>query len=352
MRRGFRRWWPLIKLAVGILIIVFIGRQFVRDLRRPELELRPLHFGWLALSGGLYLIGLGFSGLYWHRLLAGLGHHPPLRASLWAYYLGHFGKHLPGKAWALILRAGLIHSHNIRLAVGVVTSIYEVLVTMAAGALLAAILFALLGTDTGSSLDLLQLLRVLWQQPDDAALSRTDAVVLALCLVAATALPLQPVLFNRLTHRFIHHATDHPQPPRFRFVWFLEGLGLTMIGWLFLGLSLAAALQGIAPGPYATLPTLGRLTAAMSFSYVAGFVVIVTPNGLGVREFFLTLLLVPELVALLGVGTVEARGIAVLSVIVLRLVWTVAELLLGAVLYWQKPRHPGINKKDEASGDR
>jgi hypothetical protein len=346
MRRGFRRWWPWIKLAIGILIVFFIGRQFVRDLQRLDLRGRPLHFGWLAFAGLVYLLGLGFSGIYWRRLLGHLGVHPPVGASLWAYYLGHFGKHIPGKAWALILRASLVHRHGVRLGMGVLTSIYEVLATMAAGALLAAILFALLGTDAGPALDPMHLLRVLWEQPEDVALSRTDAVVLALALLAVTALPLQPVLFNLLSHRIIHHPSEHPHPPRIRFPWFVEGLGWALLGWLLLGASLAATLHGIAPGPYAALPTLGRLTAALSFSYVAGFVVIVTPNGLGVREFFLTLLLTPEIVHLLDVEPSEARGIAVLAVIVLRLVWTAAELLLAGVLYWQRPRHPAINKKE------
>jgi hypothetical protein len=348
MRKGLRRWWPWLKLTIGLLIVFFIARQFLRDLwNMDRTTLLGLHFGWLALSAVLYLAGLGVYGTFWRRLLGRLGGHPPWGASLRAYYLGHFGKYIPGKAWALFLRASIIHSHGVRLALSVLTSLYEVLTTMASGALLAAVLFAFLHTATRHGLDVRYLLTVVWEQPADAELSRTEAVVLALCLVAVTALPLQPVFFNRLTRRLIHHPTEHPHPPHIRFVWFLEGLGTTALGWLLLGASLAAALQAIAPGPYATPATLGRLAAALSCSYVAGFVVLFTSNGLGVREFFLALFIAPELEQLLGIGAADARVKAVLAVIVLRLVWTMAEVMLAGCLFWMRPIVPIVHKTDK-----
>ena len=60
------------------------------------------------------------------------------------------------------------------------------------------------------------------------------------------------------------------------------------------------------------------------------------PSGLGVREFFLTLFLVPELAS----EGQAARGTAVLTVIVLRLVWTVAELGMAGVVYCLPVRPP------------
>ena len=71
-----------------------------------------------------------------------------------------------------------------------------------------------------------------------------------------------------------------------------------------------------------------RRTAALM-----GFVIILVPSGLGIREFFLTLFLVPELGPLLDEDTGQARALVVLTVLVLRLVWTSSELLLSGVLY-------------------
>ena len=63
MRGKWRRWWPAVKWGLGLAILVLIGRQFARDLQWPELFQRPLHVGWLLVSGLLYVLGLAFSAL-------------------------------------------------------------------------------------------------------------------------------------------------------------------------------------------------------------------------------------------------------------------------------------------------
>src|SRR5262249_12881880 len=145
---GPRRWWPWLKLAAGLAIVGFVGRQFYRDYQSARaaglgsVEVRP---ACLVASGALYLLGIGFSALYWPRLLGHFGPRPRLWTALRAYYLGHLGKYVPGKAWALFLRAGLVRGDGVRLGVGALTAFYEVLVTMSASVLLAAVLFALAG---------------------------------------------------------------------------------------------------------------------------------------------------------------------------------------------------------------
>src|SRR5215472_5402782 len=160
MRSKLRRAWPIIKALLWLLILFLIGRQFVRDLQRQELAQRPLHAGWLLLSGLLYVLGQGFSALYWIRLLGHLGAHPPLGAALRAYYIGQLGKYLPGKAWALFLRTSLVHNHGVGIGLAALTSFYEVLTTMAAGVLVAAVLFSGLGADVGAGINAQTLLHL------------------------------------------------------------------------------------------------------------------------------------------------------------------------------------------------
>jgi hypothetical protein len=335
MRNKLRRLWPFVKALLCLLILFMIGRQFARDLSKPELWQRPLHPGWLLLSGLLYLLGLAFSALYWDRLLGHLGTRPPVAVMLRAYYVGHLGKYLPGKAWALFLRAGLVRGHGVSLGLAALTAFYEVLTTMASGVLVAAILFALLGPDDGAGLGSGALRQLLWLEAPEGGIGRGAAVLLSLLLFVPIVLPLQPALFNRLVHRLSlrFREKDAAQLPRIRFVYLLEGLALTAVGWLLLGASLGAALCGIL-GEDPLGASAVRLPAFMGVSYVAGFVILVAPSGLGVREFFLTLFLTPELVGVQGMGPEEARGTAVLAVLVLRLVWTVAELCVAAPLYW------------------
>lgn len=324
MRSKLRRAWPIVKSLLWLLLLYVIGRQFARDLQRPELSQRPLHGGWLLLSGLLYVGGQGLSALYWRRLLGHLGVHPPLGAALRAYYIGQLGKYLPGKAWALFLRTSLVHSHGVSVGLAVLTAFYEVLTTMAAGVLVAAVLFAALGTGGGT-------------------IGAIEVVLLSLLLLGAFLVPLHPALFNRLALRltggtpFPPDQLPHTPPAQLRpirFVYLLEGLAFTAAGWLLLGASFAAALRGIvgADWPLFDVRT-ARLPAIMGLSYVIGFVVVIAPGGLGVREVMLTLLLTPELLDVPGRGSEGARATVVLIVLVLRLVWTAAELITALVCW-------------------
>jgi uncharacterized membrane protein YbhN (UPF0104 family) len=336
MRSKLRYVWPILKAFLWLVLLYLIGRQFARDLQRPELSQRPLDAGWLILSGLLYELGQGFSALYWRRLLSRLGAHPPLGAALRAYYIGQLGKYVPGKAWALFLRTSLVHKHGVGIGLAVLTAFYEVLTTMAAGVLVAAVLFALLGADAGAGLSVETLRCLLWmEQPSQGGVQRSVLVLFSALLFTAFLVPLHPGLFNRLMFR---RSGQTPVPsaqlPHIRFVYLLEGLGLAAVGWLFLGASFAAALHGIVGASWPLLDTrTARLPAIMGLSYVIGFVVIFAPGGIGVREFVLTLLLTPELVGIQDMGSEEARAVVVLAVLVLRLVWTAAELIT-AFLCW------------------
>src|SRR5439155_26520624 len=137
MRAWLRKSWPLLKALFVLAILVAIGRQFARDLGRQEIWQRSWRPGWLVLSAVLYLLGLGFSAFYWYRLLVALGQRPSFLSTVRAHYIGQMGKYLPGKAWALFLRSNLVRSPTTRVGVAVLTSFYEVFLTMLSGALLA-----------------------------------------------------------------------------------------------------------------------------------------------------------------------------------------------------------------------
>jgi uncharacterized membrane protein YbhN (UPF0104 family) len=348
MRAALRKYWPVLKAVLALAILVAVGRGFYRDLRdHPDLRHHPLEPGWLLLSGALYLLGLAFSALCWYRLMRSLDQRPPLLTALRAYYIGHMGKYLPGKAWALFLRAGLVRGPGVRVGLAGITAFYEVLVTMSCGAFLAAVFFALLLPDTDAPLDghrLASLLRL--EAPEGLALDRALAVPLAVALFLPLLVPILPPVFNRLVHHLSlpFRARDEPAP-RIAAATLGEGLLIVCAGWACYGASLWAVLQGVLPQPPPwSLLDWGRLTAIMGVGYVAGFVILFVPSGLGVREFFLTLFLL----ALLACPRESDEGRAVvLAVVVLRLVWTAAELVMIAAV-WRLPGPPVLLRKDVA----
>jgi hypothetical protein len=272
------------------------------------------------------------------------------------------GKYLPGKAWALFLRAGLVRGPRTTAGLAAVTAFYEVFVTMSAAVLTAAVLFALLlppsSTRLGSGRVRHQLGAMLeeitkgdeapmnWQRlrtdvtnsdVPGAPLDRTLALALSLGLLVPLLALILPPAFNRMAHRATLPFRDRDTPlPPLGWRALAEGLVATGLNWFCQGASVWAGLQGVLPRPPAwTGAAWGLLTAVMGVAYVAGFVILLAPSGLGVREFFLTMFLV----ALLGTSSAAEEASVLLAVLVLRLVATAAEVVTVA-LVWKLPGPP------------
>jgi len=294
------------KLILAVAIIAAVGRRFYLDLLeldRNTLTIRP---GWLILSGALYVVGLGFSSAFWYRLLHTFGQRARMFATMRAYYVGQLGKYVPGKAWALLLRSVLIRGPDVHLGAAAITAFYEVLTSMAAGMLLAVCIS-------------------IFQPPSIPGLvwSPLYSVLLLLCLLA---LPLVPAIFNRLASRLASRfkASESSKLSSLRTGTLAGGLVLTGAGWLFLSAGLWATLQGVLPEPPGLTAALGlQCAVSLSLAYVGGFLAIVVPGGVGVREVILR-----ELLA----GLAPAAHVA-LAVVVLRLVWTAADVIMAAMLY-------------------
>ena len=308
MKAWLRRWcWPIGKLLLALGILLAVGRRFYLDLQDLDIENLTLLPGWLALSGVLYVLALGFSAGFWYRLLRVFGERPGRAAVIRAYYIGHLGKYVPGKAWALLLRSALIRPAGVRLGVGVITAFYEVLTTMAAGTLLAATIF-------------------LFQPPHVSGLA-WNPVFTGLFLLCLLGIPLLPGVFNRLVNRLAarFQTVESFRLPPLKNATLAGGLLATGCGWIVMGVSFWAVLQAVLLEPPAfTVPHWANLVACLGLAYVAGFLVIVVPGGVGVREFVL--------LNLLGQGTNEPLYAA--AILVLRLVWTAAELIVAAIVYW------------------
>lgn len=319
MRTKWQTWWRVGKMLLGLAIVVGVGWRFTTILQRPELQEKPfvLRGEWLTLAAHCFAVALLFPALFWNRLMASLGEHPYLPTTIRAYYIGQMTKYVPGKAWGLMLRTGLVAESGVRPAVGAMTTVYETLTTQASGAMLAAVLFLLFGLNAA-------------------------AVEWSLGLLAIAGLPLLPVIFNplmkvfaalaeRAAHNVGSDATVAPLP-KVRLGTLLGGLPLTGCAWLMLGLSLWATLQGLLPERLGFHFVLwGRCTAYVALAWVAGFLAVFTPGGLGVRELFLERLLAGEIRQ--ASPDVDAEGLAVVAALVLRLLWTVTEVIMVGVVY-------------------
>ncbi len=343
MLARFRPWWPYLKALLTIAILVGIGRQFAQALHISErgwgeslrdLARRLHHPLWIILSGVFYAAGLGFSAAYWCLLLRALGYKASIPRLVRGYYVGQMGKYLPGKAWALVMRASVAGGPDLPLSVGVLTSFYEVLTTMAGGVLTAAFIFWFLVPPQSTGLDWQTIKSIfLLQAGPEVAHNRDILVAVALLFFTPLVLVITPVLFNRLIRRLKRFASFAAEAPRLRPIHLLMGLIVTSGTWLTFGLSGWSMLCGVTaePPPFEAAAAF-RIAGYIALAYVAGFFILIVPSGLGVREYFLLLCLTPELSRLLPAGDVS--DVAAVLVLMLRLVWTLADLVMTALVYW------------------
>ena len=265
------------------------------------------------------------------RSLTPVGYYAATRA----YLVSHLAKYVPGKAMVVVVRSGLVAEAGARPATAAFATLYETLVMMAAGGLIAAVGF-------------------LWspRSASDFRMAATDTQPPPAELPVWILLVLLS-LGSGLGFLILGLAPDLPDAGgpdsqaapggrgRCR-ASVLDGAAgrrveLGRSGWICLGLSQVAVLAGVEVGTSTGLirrPDLWPVViASVALATVAGFAVPVAPGGLGVREYVLWSAL----------GTAIENDQAVVGALVLRLVWVVTEVVAAAALYWVPPgpRHPG-----------
>jgi uncharacterized membrane protein YbhN (UPF0104 family) len=311
-----------VKFALGALIVWMVARSLIRawdDLRAygETLEPSPL---WLLASAGLYLLGLSCFGNFFARIMARSQTPVRLVPAQRAYLIGHLGKYVPGKALVVVLRVGLLVPYGARAATAAFATLYETLVMMASGGILAGWLF------------------LIWPGPPIEVPfggGRSLPVPLA-ALSMGIGIPLLILAEARVFPKLAMTASmpfpgvNRDALPRFSVGLLAEGLGWSLLGWTLMGLSLVATIQGIEPG---SLPATGwpPAVAAVALATVAGFLVAIFPGGLVIREAVLTA----------GLGPLLGAEPAIVAALVLRLVWVVAELACSGALMVFRPKPLG-----------
>lgn len=290
-------------LGAGLVVaaIVFVGLTIAENadaLRTFDWRVRP---GVLALSVVLNVVVLAFGVLVLHRvLLHTTSDRVPLAAMLRLWFLSAVARYIPGKVWQFVAAAQLAGRGGFSGAAVLTAMAIHIGFT-----LVAAVLVSLATLPIGA-----------WTGIDRTVLLLAGTVA-GLAVVHPAVLRFALRLLPRALHRDV-------------VAWgggwgeSVLLLALCVISWLLGGLTFilfVSAIVDVAPG--AVIPLIGVNT----LSFVAGYVVLIAPAGLGVREAAMTELLGPFMPAYV------AAVLAVLS----RL-WLIAAELIGAALAFASGR--------------
>lgn len=316
-----KKWSWLIRLLLFAAILAGVTYQFFKilnseTLQNPERTNTPTQillgafwkvpfYIWF-LSGSLYALGILNSWWLWHWLATRMGDRMHWLGSAFAISYSQLGKYAPGKGLAMMIRVAWAAQAGGRIPIAAVSAVYEVLTTMASGALIG-------------------LLLGLWfyfkKESEDGGIPAPlwhAAIMFVLAII-----PVTPPIFNRLAVRLAGRFMKPGQAIR-RPTWYELGVGLVIssFNWILLGTSLFLLVLKLPQ----ELPLWGlegwlHCVQYISLANVGGFIAS-TPGGIGVREFLLQQYLDPHL----GLE-------AVVLVLLIRLIWTIAEICLLVILW-------------------
>lgn len=308
-RSNLKKWLiRLANLAIVAMLVWCIRHTLVNawhQLGQYQWDPRP---SWLVLAGVLYLLALLPAGFFWYRALRALGQEPRIGEALPAYYVGHLGKYVPGKVMVVVLRAALVRSHRVDTGVAAASVFLETFTFLAAGSFLAAGYLAA------------------------HYHSQPTFLLAAVGLMAVVGLPTCPPVFTRLAG-WAGVGRSRPDVVeklhRLRYRTLLTGWLLMFVVWAVMGLSYWATLRGMGTPVGGPIEELPRYTANVALATAIGFLALVIPAGMGVREAALIALMAPHLEQIVANPDV----VAVVSVALFRVVSVVSEASISGILY-------------------
>lgn len=333
-----RRWRRMLRLSIRLLILscafFFFGlaiRRAFSELSKSEVPLNWNSIGWLDLALSVFsgMLALVPPCIAWQFVLRDFGQVVHWRNCFYAYFLGHLGKYVPGKAMAVLLRVGQLHRHRVAVGPAVLSVFIETLTGFATGGILGAILL---------------------QWIDCPSWLRLSALAgIPLAIVSLLPHPFRWILGPMVRTRIGKSLTT--------LIVAIDGwmmlrtVLLAVAGWTFQGVALWFVLQslnGVSTGLMGQVSgwhVLIVCIASMSLGGLAGFLSML-PGGAIAREL-----------ASIGVlVSVVPQPIAVIATVLVRLTSILAEFLMVASTKWIDFRYSAENVRgvdaDRQDADR
>ena len=235
----------------------------------------------------------------WRTILHGFGHNIRLHESFRVVYLANLGRYIPGKIWQVIGMVGLAKEVNVPAKTSLAS--FALVQAYALPASFLLVLLFLGGADLPASL---------------AVYSNIVYIFMAVVFLLFLGLFFWPDgldwALNRILKLFKQEPVSYKPSLQNRiaiFIWYL-------VTWLLFGLSFHFFLKALIAEP-----ALGIwfTTGAYIAAYNLGYIAIISPGGLGVREGVMTLLLAGSL------GQPVAASIALIH----RVLITIAEAVMS-----------------------
>jgi uncharacterized membrane protein YbhN (UPF0104 family) len=259
----------LLSRVAGIAIVLLIFGIMLRTLYLAWEEI--VSYDWnlnylaLIIAFSLMLSSSAFYAYLWKLILDRLGTPLSYRKSYRIFFLSQLGRYFPGKVWSILGLVYLSQKEGVSKVISGASVTLQLLLQVVSGIMVFAITLPF------------------WGSVD----SVTDLHVLFLFFPAGLIL-LHPALVSRGLNLALRVTGQAQMELSWRYSYLLGQLGLWGVFWLVNGVAYYFLIGSI----YASsIPQVPVLAGIFAIAWVAGFVSLVTPAGLGVMEGTLALLL-------------------------------------------------------------
>jgi uncharacterized membrane protein YbhN (UPF0104 family) len=270
MSKGF---WRGIQAILGVALIVFILLNLAD--KWSEVASQPIawQLRWEFVIASLLVTWVMYALLVWGWRAILHGWRQYIRAvdaaRIWT--ISSLGKYVPGKVWSIAGMAVMAERAGVSGVAATGSAVIMQLVNLASGAIVALMLTGTVVFDR---------LLAPYVGGWGSVLAFAGAAFALLCCFALTL----PSLTRRIGHLIGRPESVQPVEPGA-----LAGaLFVNFLAWGGYGLALQLLLLGTIPGVEISWTTA---TGAFAASYIAGYLALVAPGGLGVREAVLVALL-------------------------------------------------------------
>ena len=232
-----RSWiWRLVKWSLCVVVVGFVAQRAYDLWNQNQGVQLEFHLHWLIAAGCVYLLGWLPSVWFWRKLMSAYGSDVALFDGSRAYYCGHLGKYVPGKAMVLVIRAGLLRDRGVPLRIAAFTAAVETLLFMGVGLAVGLALLPATGWPK-------------WLHQSFPHPLLPLLVVLVGCLIL---LPLFAKILTLIAEKMVP-ADLKPAEGTLRIPKRLlaAGLAALVVSWMLLGLSLGLTIHSVSEQSFA-----------------------------------------------------------------------------------------------------
>lgn len=273
-----------LRTVSGTIVFIVVFGYLIYQISQTFTQLRqawqPVSWLYLVLALAWWVLCLLLMAVLWYGILRTMGAKIPLSAAIRIYAASLLPQYVPGLVWGYVGRTVLCERQGIALRTAAGSSVIEVGLVVGSGLIIIASRY----------------LPAVWYVP--------------LLLIVIGAIILSGIQLGRR-----RGAQDWVKRLTTVGVWY--GWGIAYVGfWLLYGM--ANGLVALAVIPHPTLHSIIDIVTYSAVAWLAGFIVILVPSGLGIREgafaFFLTPIVGPAKAAFIPLA---ARGIGITAEIIL-----------------------------------